>query len=374
MLVVSFAWIAFVELTPASQRPYVGSSTNNTELGLTFDYNGFGRVEGQAGGPGHVCSVGSPRRVRARPRQHAAVERRRRRAAAQRPAPARSRPRRRAPRDRARADAQAILSNGPRTRTRSPSAGRPGRCGCSASASATRPAGCSRSRSSGCSALALLVVGVLLALTERRRRGGASDAAEARDAVDGDGRQARLVAGRRDPRLAALLVLGGWFLVEAAVLSLSKGIVHPYYVSALAPGHGGDGRRGRGRVRRARARGRARIWRPRAGRRARSRATVAAQIVLLHREHYLQWFVPVLIVGAAVGPVRAARAAPPGAPAVALTLVLLLLAPDRLRDHHLAGAGRGHVPGRRPQHDAGAGGYGVNARDLRDRPARCSTT
>ena len=54
MLAVSFAWIAFVELTPASQRPYVGSSTNNTELGLTFEYNGFGRVEGQAGGPGQV--------------------------------------------------------------------------------------------------------------------------------------------------------------------------------------------------------------------------------------------------------------------------------------------------------------------------------
>jgi hypothetical protein len=33
---------------------------------------------------------------------------------------------------------------------------------------------------------------------------------------------------RRDPRLAVLLVLGGWFLIEAAVLSLSKGIVHPY--------------------------------------------------------------------------------------------------------------------------------------------------
>ena len=54
MLVVSFAWIAFVELTPASKRPYVGSSTNNTELGLTFEYNGFGRVEGQAGGPNSV--------------------------------------------------------------------------------------------------------------------------------------------------------------------------------------------------------------------------------------------------------------------------------------------------------------------------------
>ena len=36
------------------KRPYVGSSTNNTELGLTFEYNGFGRVEGQTGGPGQT--------------------------------------------------------------------------------------------------------------------------------------------------------------------------------------------------------------------------------------------------------------------------------------------------------------------------------
>ena len=36
VVIVSFSWIAFVELTPASQRPYIGSSTNNTELGLTF--------------------------------------------------------------------------------------------------------------------------------------------------------------------------------------------------------------------------------------------------------------------------------------------------------------------------------------------------
>ena len=54
MGICSFAWIAAVELTPASQRPYVGSSTNNTELGLTFEYNGLGRVEGEVGGPGKI--------------------------------------------------------------------------------------------------------------------------------------------------------------------------------------------------------------------------------------------------------------------------------------------------------------------------------
>ena len=37
MAVVSFSWIALVEATPASKRPYVGSSTNNTQLGLTFE-------------------------------------------------------------------------------------------------------------------------------------------------------------------------------------------------------------------------------------------------------------------------------------------------------------------------------------------------
>ena len=54
LAIVSFSWIALVELTPPSHRPFVGSSTNNTELGLTFDYNGLGRVEGEIGGPGNV--------------------------------------------------------------------------------------------------------------------------------------------------------------------------------------------------------------------------------------------------------------------------------------------------------------------------------
>ena len=46
--------VALVELTPASQRPFVGGSTDNTELNLTFGYNGLGRVEGQVGGPGRI--------------------------------------------------------------------------------------------------------------------------------------------------------------------------------------------------------------------------------------------------------------------------------------------------------------------------------
>ena len=58
--VLSLAWIVAVDLTPASQRPFVGSSTDNSELGLTFGYNGFGRIGNQKGGPGTVASEPLP--------------------------------------------------------------------------------------------------------------------------------------------------------------------------------------------------------------------------------------------------------------------------------------------------------------------------
>ena len=54
MLAVSFSWILYVDSVSAAKRPWVGSTTDNNELGLTFNYNGLGRVEGQVGGPGRV--------------------------------------------------------------------------------------------------------------------------------------------------------------------------------------------------------------------------------------------------------------------------------------------------------------------------------
>ena len=42
-------------------------------------------------------------------------------------------------------------------------------------------------------------------------------------------------ARRRDPRTVWLLVVGGSFLVTAALFSFAQGIFHPYYVVALAP-------------------------------------------------------------------------------------------------------------------------------------------
>ena len=49
LLVVSFAWITIVDLTPASQRPYVGSSGTNSELNLAIGYNGLNRLVGMGG-------------------------------------------------------------------------------------------------------------------------------------------------------------------------------------------------------------------------------------------------------------------------------------------------------------------------------------
>ena len=50
-MVVSAGWyIAIVELVPASMRPYIGGSQNNSLLELTLGYNGLGRLSGDETG------------------------------------------------------------------------------------------------------------------------------------------------------------------------------------------------------------------------------------------------------------------------------------------------------------------------------------
>src|SRR5665648_911383 len=52
-------WVAVVELVPASMRPYIGGSQNNSFLELTFGYNGLGRLTGsEIGSVGSVGGVG----------------------------------------------------------------------------------------------------------------------------------------------------------------------------------------------------------------------------------------------------------------------------------------------------------------------------
>jgi 4-amino-4-deoxy-L-arabinose transferase-like glycosyltransferase len=50
MIVGAGWWIAIVELVPASARPYIGGSTNNSILELTLGYNGLGRLTGNETG------------------------------------------------------------------------------------------------------------------------------------------------------------------------------------------------------------------------------------------------------------------------------------------------------------------------------------
>jgi 4-amino-4-deoxy-L-arabinose transferase-like glycosyltransferase len=61
LLIVSFSWIVAVDMVPASQRPYVDSTSDNSELSLTLGYNGIQRLLGtsQAGGGSEPGTTGS---------------------------------------------------------------------------------------------------------------------------------------------------------------------------------------------------------------------------------------------------------------------------------------------------------------------------
>jgi 4-amino-4-deoxy-L-arabinose transferase-like glycosyltransferase len=322
MLAVSFAWIAYVELTPASKRPYVGSSTNNTELGLTFEYNGLGRVEGQSGGPNSVSVKPGAYVPAARQRAVDAAQRAHPAAVEAPSAPVKLHP--------AAKPAPAAKVTG-REKDPIPFGESP---------KPLRLFGKGLGDQAGWM-LPFALFGLLALL-------------------------ATVLFGfsRRDPRLASALVLGGWFVVEAAVLSLSKGIVHPYYVSALAPGTGAMA--GAGVLALAQlARGRG--WQRLTGLALAACAlasTVLVEIVLLHREHYLSWFVPVLAIGVGVGFLALLALRRLAAPALALTFLLVLVAPTAYATTTWLAPVEGTFPVAGPHAFAGTGGYGVDAHDL----------
>ena len=140
MTVVSGAWIAAVQLTPAADRPYVGSTTNNSALSLALGYNGLGRVTRQTGGTSTGGGLGGA------------------------------------------------------------FSGTPGFWRLLNDALGDQ----------GGWLLALAVVGGISALVAA-------------------------ILARRRVELGVLVAIGGWFLAAAVVFSYSSGIIHTYYVSALAP-------------------------------------------------------------------------------------------------------------------------------------------
>ncbi|MGD1058602.1 MAG: glycosyltransferase family 39 protein [Solirubrobacteraceae bacterium] len=352
MAVVSFAWIAVVELTPASQRPYVGSSTNNTEIGLTFEYNGLGRVEGQIGGPSSIV-VKPGAYVPAAQEQKVDAEVRAKDRGHSTPAPTNPPLN---PTLKAAPAKPPIVTKGreknPIPFGESPKPLRLFGKGLGDQAGWLLP-------------LALFgLIGLLaLVLLDRdapQRRVRATDATDATALETGEPDVPR---GRRDPRLAVALVLGGWFVVEAAVLSLSKGIVHPYYVSALAPGTGAMAGAGtvafaklaRGRIRQ-RVLGIALV----AGALA---STCLVEVVLMHREHYLVSFIPVLAVGAAVAFLALIALRRLAMPAIALAFLVLLVVPAKYASTTWLAPVEGTFAAAGPHAAAGPGGYGVDAHD-----------
>ncbi|HEY7891027.1 MAG TPA: glycosyltransferase family 39 protein [Solirubrobacteraceae bacterium] len=308
MLLVSFSWIAAVELTPAPQRPYVGSSTDNSELGLTFSYNGFGRLGGQVGGPGRIptspgglarrSTAHTPREVNQTASRHASEGARR----------------------------EVIHFAGP--------------------TGPFRLFGNGLGEQGGWM-LPLVLAGLLTLTLAWITRGYRARRASAAD----------WISFRSDPRLAGTIVLGGWFAVEAVALSFSKGIIHPYYASALGPGAAAMIGLGAGAfVER-------RDWRLVLFALAVA-ATVAVQLVLMDREHFMHWFRPALLgVGAlAVVCVLADRRAMRAG--MALALCVLLAAPAAFSASTWDARVYGTFPAAGPRQAAGRGTYGVSAASL----------
>lgn len=56
-------WVALVELVPASARPWIGGTADNSFLQLTFGYNGVGRLTGNTIGAARVVTSGSATRI-----------------------------------------------------------------------------------------------------------------------------------------------------------------------------------------------------------------------------------------------------------------------------------------------------------------------
>jgi 4-amino-4-deoxy-L-arabinose transferase-like glycosyltransferase len=407
MLAVSFSWIALVELTPASQRPFVGSSTNNTELGLTFDYNGFGRVEGEVGGPGRIPiaegaglhipplpslvrppgsggpglaarggGLGAP--LGGVPTPDSA------RGPALTPAPGV---------DRTRAGGRGAFAAGETPASRTPRAPAP---------TANSTAGSARARARVGQAPG--VAGTAGPGAAPRAQTGPPRVSRPHHAskYQPDGRLSTpLVFGeptgplrlfesgladqgawllpfaligllalclqafageraRRNRRLATTIVFGGWLLVEVAILSFSKGIVHPYYVSAMAPGVAAM--LGGGAVALA-SFARRRHWGlvllPCA-----VATTVLAQLSILHQQQFMGWFAPILIAVAAVGVCACAARRLVGA-ALALTLAVLLVAPTVYAANTWQFPVNGTFPAAGPHEAPGSGAYGVPQRSMR---------
>jgi 4-amino-4-deoxy-L-arabinose transferase-like glycosyltransferase len=319
-LLVAASWSLVVDLIPASQRPYVGGSLTNSEFQLEFGYNGFGRVGGQQGGQGTTTSTLT--RAQQAPLVRPGVNS---------PSTAAER---------------LYFATHHRTAPRSsPAVSPPEVVGARERRSGPIPFGGTRSPvrifGTGLGDQAGWIVP--LALLGMIALGV-------------------VVRGRDDRRMAGLYVLGGWMLVELATLDFSKGIVHPYYASALGPGVAamtGAGVVAIAALVRSAERTRALIGYLLAV--AAIAGTVAAQLVLINRESDpLWWRVPLVVlclVAVAAIPLARARAGW----ALGAAVGALLVAPTVYSFSVWLAPVDGTFPTAGPYNHAGDGGLGVSA-------------
>ncbi len=323
-VIVAISWSLAVDLTPAAQRPYVGGSLTNSEFQLEFGYNGLGRVGGQKGGPGSTVLSLTLAQTYPLVRPGVNVPRdalERRFYATHPPAPAAhhsaARPRA-TPTGRQRRFAAISFAG-----TRSP----------------VRIFGTGLGDQAGWLVPLALIGMIAIALVAR---------------------------GRRDRRMAALYVLGGWFLVELLTLDFSAGIVHPYYSSALGPGTAamaGAGAVALGSLAQA---GRAQpALRGYVLAVLAIAGTVAAQLVLIGREgDPLWWRIPLVLLSLA-GLVAILAARRRAGWAIAVAVGALLVAPTVYCFSVWLAPVDGTFPTAGPYNAAGSGGLGVTSADTR---------
>jgi 4-amino-4-deoxy-L-arabinose transferase-like glycosyltransferase len=326
-IAIAVSWSLAVDLTPASQRPFVGSTSSNSELQLEFGYNGLGRVGGQQGGPG------STRRYLTASQTKPLV-----------------RPGIDAPSTAAElhffASHRGKATTTPRPARRAHAATRaPGRH------RLTKPVPFGGTRSP------VRVFG--------RAIGGQAGWLVPL-ALIGMLALALCIRGRGDRRLAGLFVLGGWFVLELLVIDFSAGIVHPYYSSALGPGVAamvGTGAAAIGSL----------VGSPDARRALRGYVlaviavggTLAVELVLIDREgDPVWWRIPLVVlclVGLAVIPLARSRSGWP----LAVAVSALLVAPLIYSFSVWLAPVNGTFPVAGPYSYAGQGGYGVGKTTLR---------
>jgi 4-amino-4-deoxy-L-arabinose transferase-like glycosyltransferase len=260
MTVVALAWPMFVWLTPASDRPYISGTSDNSIWSLITGYNGVGRISGQAGGPGGGGFGGGGSTFGGSPGVFRLLN-------------------------------EAL-------------GGQTGWL------------------------LGFAIVSLVGLVVLRRLR-------------------------RRDPGTAWTISIGLSFVLSGAVFSIASGIMHPYYVSFLAPFSAALV--GAGAAQLTKRGGHARVLAPLA-----IAGGVVTEIVVLHTEDTLKWLVPVVIVVGVIAALTLAvvSVARVRLAAVAAVLATLSIAPAAWAVDTLGYATSSTFPAGGPQNAGGAGGPG----------------